>query len=64
MRQAQSLSNRRVASSRCLLRKAKTEKYKCQDRLRVHTGIVACLMDKRAVGAWIIKSKHLLQMHP
>ena len=62
MSQAPSLSDCRVALCQCLVGKAETENDCPQIRLRDHLGVDSGLIDKRAVGIWIVKRKHLFQM--
>ena len=59
MSQLPSLSNGRVALCQCLVGKAETEKDNPQEQLRVILGVDSGLIDKRAVGIWIIERKHL-----
>jgi hypothetical protein len=58
MSQPPSLGNRCAALSQCLVGKAETEKDTPQDRLRIYVGVGSDLMDKGAVGDWIIKRKN------
>ena len=56
------LSNRRAALGQCLVGIAETNQDDPQECLRYYLGIDSGLIDKQAMGIWIIKRKHLFEM--
>src|SRR5215831_7339426 len=62
MSQPQRLGDGGIAPCQCLVRIAETEKDNPQIHLCEHLGVNPGLMDKRAVGDWIVERKDLFEM--
>jgi len=64
MSQLPCFSDCQVTLRQCLVGIAETEEDNPQECLLVHMGVESGLMNKRAVGDWIVKRERLLQVRP